>query len=115
MTWNAGLDGARVDLQKMVDIFGKGDPRVSIGTTSNFVVESSRFSGLENASDVKVAAEHLLTQMNGAVKVRDPLFSSVGLSGAFWKDQEMTRIVVPVTAEVRVTASCTAVATVTVD
>jgi type III restriction enzyme len=101
--WSAALDGEPLDLQKMVGIFGEGDPKVSIGTTGDFVLDSSRFDGLNIASDVKVAADYLLTQMNGAVKVRDPMFRSVRLSGAFWKDKEVTRIVVPMTAEVRVT------------
>ena len=113
--WSAALDGEPLDLQKMVDIFGEGDPKVSIGTTGDFVLDSSRFDGLNIASDVKVAADHLLTQMNGAVKVRDPMFRSVRLSGAFWKDKEMTRIVVPMTAEVLVTASGVAAGTVTVN
>ena len=100
------------DLQRMAEIFGEGDPTVRLAANGNYVLESSTFNALHDAAVVKMEAERRLKLMNGALRAADPNARSVQLRGQFWDSNKPHTVVIPATAEGRVTMTSVAVGTV---
>lgn len=103
--WKARLRGHDFDLLSLMEIFADGDPTVSRSDDGGFVLESSAFDSLQEATEVSAAAAKLLTLLNGAAKGLDNSYRFVELAGHFQKEQGVHAVVLGETVTVRARAN----------
>lgn len=84
-----------------MEIFADGDPRVSKGDDGGYVLESSAFDSLQEATEVSPSAAKLLSLLNGTAKALDGSYRFVELAGHFENEHGLHAVVLGETVTVR--------------